>query len=134
MFCAPLPLQLLSKNHFISCFWNGVDLPPSYLDDVFKYTGFFLEITPKTNPIPSFSWALHSPNPVCCNILYLFCFFLLICKSYLYFSFHVLNLYKGKILPTDRIYLCEWLTTNWAALYMFVAGLPWFRVPSSARW
>ena len=41
MFCAPLPLHLLSKNHFISFFWNGVDLPPFYLDDVFKYTVFF---------------------------------------------------------------------------------------------
>ena len=37
MFCDPLPLQLLSKNHFFSIFWNGVDLPPSYLDNVFKY-------------------------------------------------------------------------------------------------
>ena len=25
----------------ISFFWKGVDLPPSYLDDVFKYTGLF---------------------------------------------------------------------------------------------
>ena len=41
MFCDPLPLQLLSKNDLISFFWNWVDLPPSYLDDVFKYTGFF---------------------------------------------------------------------------------------------
>ena len=41
MFCDPLPLQLLSKNHFFLIFWNGVDLPPSYLDNVFKYTVFF---------------------------------------------------------------------------------------------
>ena len=46
MFCDPLPLQILSKNPFFLNFWNVVDLPPSYLDDVFKYTGFFLEITP----------------------------------------------------------------------------------------
>ena len=38
----PLPLQLLSKNHLFLIFWNGVDLPPSYLDNVFKYTVFFL--------------------------------------------------------------------------------------------
>ena len=47
MFCDTLPLQLLSKIHFFWFFWNGVDLPPSYLDNVFKYTVFFLEITPK---------------------------------------------------------------------------------------
>ena len=27
MFCDPLPLQLLSKTHFFSIFWNRVDLP-----------------------------------------------------------------------------------------------------------
>ena len=27
-------------------FWNGVDLPPSYMGKVFKYTGFFLDVTP----------------------------------------------------------------------------------------
>ena len=37
MFCDPLPLQLLLKNHFFSIFWYGVDLPPFYLDAVFKY-------------------------------------------------------------------------------------------------
>ena len=41
LFCDPLPLQLLSKNNFFWFFWNGVDLPPSYLDNVFKYTVFF---------------------------------------------------------------------------------------------
>ena len=41
MFCDPLPLQLLSNNHLFSIFWNGVSLPPSYLDNVFKYTVFF---------------------------------------------------------------------------------------------
>ena len=43
MFCDPLPLQLLSKNHFFLISWNGVDLPPSLLDNVFKYTVFFRE-------------------------------------------------------------------------------------------
>ena len=47
MFCDPLPLQLLSKIHFFSNFWHGVDLPPSYLDNVFKYTVFFFDGTPK---------------------------------------------------------------------------------------
>ena len=47
MFCDPLPLQLLSKNHFFSFFWNWVDLPPSYLDNVFKYTVYFFDGTPK---------------------------------------------------------------------------------------
>ena len=46
MFCDTLPLQLLSKNHIFLIFWNEVDLPPSLLDNVFKYTVFFLEITP----------------------------------------------------------------------------------------
>ena len=42
MFCDPLPLQLLWKIHFLfSLFWNGVDLPPSYLDYVFEYTVCF---------------------------------------------------------------------------------------------
>ena len=35
----PLPLQLLSKNHFFSIFCNGVDLP---LDILFV----FLDVTP----------------------------------------------------------------------------------------
>ena len=43
MFCDTLPLQLLSKNHLFLIFWNGVDLPPSFSDNVFKYTVFFLE-------------------------------------------------------------------------------------------
>ena len=43
MFCDPLPLQLLSKNHLFPIFWNWVNLPPSYLNNVFKYTGIFLE-------------------------------------------------------------------------------------------
>ena len=46
MFCDPLPLQLLSKIHFFSNFWHGVDLPPSYLDNVFKYTVFFFWTSP----------------------------------------------------------------------------------------
>ena len=41
MFRDTLPLQLLSKNHFFWFFWNGVYLPPSSLDNVFKYTVFF---------------------------------------------------------------------------------------------
>ena len=44
--CDSLPPLPLSKNHFFLIFWNEVDLPPSLLDNVFKYTGFFLEITP----------------------------------------------------------------------------------------
>ena len=47
MFCDTLPLQLLSKIYFFWFFWNGVDLPPSYLDNVCKYTGGFLDGTPK---------------------------------------------------------------------------------------
>ena len=34
----------MSKNHFISIFWHGVYLPPSYLDNVNKYTVFFLTL------------------------------------------------------------------------------------------
>ena len=44
MFCDPLPLQLLSKKQIFSIFWNGADLPPSYLDHVFKYTAFFFRV------------------------------------------------------------------------------------------
>ena len=46
MFSDPLPLQLLWKNNFCSIFWNGVDLPPSYVGNVFKYTVFFFDVTP----------------------------------------------------------------------------------------
>ena len=42
MFCDPLPLQLMSKNHLFLISWNGVDLPPSFLGNVFRYTVFFL--------------------------------------------------------------------------------------------
>ena len=42
----PLLLLFLSKNNFIKNFWNGVDLPPSCLDNVCKYTVFFFEVTP----------------------------------------------------------------------------------------
>ena len=34
----------MSKNHFISIFWHGVYLPPSYMDNVNKYTVFFLTL------------------------------------------------------------------------------------------
>ena len=44
MFCNPLPPQLLSKIDFFSIFWNEVDLPHSYLDNVFKYPGFFFTL------------------------------------------------------------------------------------------
>ena len=36
----PLPLLFLSKNNFAKKFWIGVDLPPSCLDNVCKYTVF----------------------------------------------------------------------------------------------
>ena len=44
MLCEPLPLQLVSKNHFIQFFWHGVDLPPSYSDNVHKYTVVFFRL------------------------------------------------------------------------------------------
>ena len=54
MFCDPLPLQFMSKNNFYLIFWNGVDLPPSYLDNVFQYTVVFFDGTPK-NMFPKYS-------------------------------------------------------------------------------
>ena len=50
----PLPLLLLSKNYFAKNFWIWVDLPPSYLDNVCKYTGFFFGRHPLDNLSYSF--------------------------------------------------------------------------------
>ena len=58
MFCDPFPLQLLSKNHFFSIFWNGVDLPPSYSGNVFQYTGGVFDVTPNILDL-----CKYCPNP-----------------------------------------------------------------------
>ena len=41
MFVTPSLLSLCQKIIFFLFFWNWVDLPPSLLDNVFKYTVFF---------------------------------------------------------------------------------------------
>ena len=52
MFCDTLPLQYMSKTHFFWFFLNGVDLPPSYLDNVFKYICTVFFTTPLRQPYP----------------------------------------------------------------------------------
>ena len=50
--CDSLPPLPLSKNHFFFLFfWNWVDLPPSLLDNVFKYTVCFFWRVPLSQPI-----------------------------------------------------------------------------------
>ena len=46
MFCDPLPPQLLSKIHFFSIFWHGVDLPPLLFGQCLWIYCFFLDVTP----------------------------------------------------------------------------------------
>ena len=63
--------MFLTPSHFNFCqkpflfnFWNGVDLPASHLDNVFKYTVFFFWRLPLRHQIfgpkilldPNFSW------------------------------------------------------------------------------
>ena len=38
-----------AKNHFFLMFWNWVDLPPSYLDNGFKYTVFLARASEGTS-------------------------------------------------------------------------------------
>ena len=54
-FVTPSLSNFCQKNLFFLFFWNGVDLPPSYLDNVCKYTVCFFWRHPLMSP-------LHSPT------------------------------------------------------------------------
>ena len=41
----------MSKISSLKKFWHGLDHPPTCLDNVFKYTVFFFDVTPKSNSL-----------------------------------------------------------------------------------